>query len=85
MIITITIFLLCIALLIHANYKNKFQSLSESSLKLSVIIAAKNEGHNISSLITSLSKQDFPKENYEIIIVDDNSIDNTLNKAKAET
>ena len=85
MIITITIFLLCIALLIHANYKNKSQSLLESSLKLSIIIAAKNEGHNISSLITSLSKQDFPKENYEIIIVDDNSIDNTFNKAKAET
>lgn len=56
---------------------NKFHEL----LPLSIIIAAKNEEMNIDSLVTSLSNQDYPKELYEIIIVDDASTDKTFEKA----
>lgn len=45
--------------------------------KLSVIIAAKNEEKNIDQLINSLSNLNYPEENFEVIIVDDNSDDNT--------
>lgn len=45
--------------------------------KLSVVIAAKNEESNIQQLIASLSKLNYPEENFEVIIVDDNSDDNT--------
>lgn len=44
----------------------------------SIIIAAKNESNNINSLFNSLLKLDYSQEKYEIIVVDDSSVDNTL-------
>ncbi len=49
--------------------------------KISVVIAAKNECDNIEKLIKSLCCQDYPKENYEVIIVDDESTDATFANA----
>jgi poly-beta-1,6-N-acetyl-D-glucosamine synthase len=57
--------------------KKQLLVLYKTSLKLSIIIAAKNEENNINALIDSLEKLDYPKENFEVIIVDDNSNDNT--------
>ncbi len=45
--------------------------------KISVIIAARNEEHNISTVIRSLLSQDYPSDCYEIIVVDDRSEDAT--------
>lgn len=50
-------------------------------LHISIIISAKNEADNISSLINSLKNVEYPKNNFEIILVDDNSTDPTLCKA----
>lgn len=47
---------------------------------VSVIIPAYNEEKNIPKLVKSIREQD--EENYEIIIVDNNSKDNTFNVAK---
>ena len=47
---------------------------------VSVIISAKNEEKNIDKLLKSLSNQNYPKEKHEIIIANDNSEDNTLQK-----
>jgi cellulose synthase/poly-beta-1,6-N-acetylglucosamine synthase-like glycosyltransferase len=44
---------------------------------LSIIIAVKNEEKNITSLFDSLEKSNYPNENIEVIIVDDNSSDKT--------
>ncbi len=82
MIIAIIIFLLFSILLLYANIKKNKQITSASNTKLSVIIAAKDEEKNIPKLIISLSNQTYPKENYEVIIVDDNSGDNTFEIAK---
>ncbi len=46
-------------------------------LKVSVIIPARNEEKNIGSLLTSLQKQTYLKELFEVIVVDDHSTDNT--------
>ncbi|RJP28759.1 MAG: glycosyltransferase [Candidatus Omnitrophota bacterium] len=46
---------------------------------ISIVIAAFNEEDNIPSLIDSLLALDYPKKNFEIIIVDNNSKDNTYN------
>jgi cellulose synthase/poly-beta-1,6-N-acetylglucosamine synthase-like glycosyltransferase len=46
-------------------------------LKLSVIIAAKNEEKNIDILFEHLENLDYPEENFEVILIDDNSDDNT--------
>ena len=51
-------------------------------LAISVIIPVYNDQCGLKDTLNSLVKQDFPKENCEIIIVDNSSIDNTLNIAK---
>lgn len=45
--------------------------------KVSVIVPARNEAENIAACLDSLLAQNFPKENLEIIAVDDFSDDNT--------
>jgi len=45
---------------------------------VSIIIPFRNESENILSNIKSIIKQNFPKENYEVIYVDDNSTDNSF-------
>lgn len=47
--------------------------------KCSVIIASYNEDENLKNCLNSLLETDYPKENYEIIVVDNNSTDNTKN------
>lgn len=44
---------------------------------LTVIVPARNEESNIERCITSLLNQSYPKKAYNIIVVDDNSSDNT--------
>jgi cellulose synthase/poly-beta-1,6-N-acetylglucosamine synthase-like glycosyltransferase len=50
--------------------------------KLSIVIAARNEEKNINSLLNSLEKLNYPNENFEVIIVDDNSSDKTAELIK---
>jgi cellulose synthase/poly-beta-1,6-N-acetylglucosamine synthase-like glycosyltransferase len=45
--------------------------------KISVIIAARNEEKNIQHLLDSLFQQTYPKNLYQVIIIDDHSNDNT--------
>ncbi len=47
------------------------------TIPISIIIACRNEENNISHLLKFLSKQTYPKENTEIIFVNDHSTDNT--------
>ncbi len=49
-------------------------------MKASVILPAHNEGRNIAKVIRKINKAG----NYEIIVVDDGSTDNTINIAKKE-
>lgn len=70
---------LFIAVYVYNGFKLelKKQPLYKSNLKLSIIVAAKNEEQNIAALFNSLENLNYPKENYEVIFVDDNSDDNT--------
>lgn len=47
------------------------------SIKVSVIIPARNEEKNIGALLRSLQHQSYPKELFEVIVIDDHSTDNT--------
>jgi cellulose synthase/poly-beta-1,6-N-acetylglucosamine synthase-like glycosyltransferase len=49
----------------------------QASVFISVIIAARNEEKNIQNLLQSLHDQQYPKELYEVIIIDDHSTDGT--------
>lgn len=56
--------------------KSKINSSTKKSI--SVIIAARNEEKNVHNLLLSLENQTYPKELFEVIIVDDRSYDNTF-------
>ena len=53
-----------------------------NNLPVSVIVPARNEEKNLSSCLESLLNQSYPKELYEIIVVDDDSDDNTATIVK---
>ena len=52
-------------------------------LNYSIIIACRNEEQNLPKLFNSLKKLGYPNVNFEIIIVDDASADNSANMVKA--
>tara|TARA_B100000214_G_C23958380_1_gene624041 strand:- start:31 stop:1164 length:1134 start_codon:yes stop_codon:yes gene_type:complete len=63
------------------NYKNSLLKINNTNGYLpfvSVVIAARNEEKNIKPLIKSLLKQSYPKNKFEVIIINDRSTDNTL-------
>ncbi|MDL1974321.1 MAG: glycosyltransferase [Deltaproteobacteria bacterium] len=51
--------------------------------KVSIVIPAKNEENCIEQCLGSLFKIDFPREQYEIIVVDNGSTDSTRNIAES--
>ncbi|MFQ5443212.1 MAG: glycosyltransferase [Nitrospinales bacterium] len=57
-------------------------NVSNSTPKVSIIVAAYNEEKVIRSKILNLLELEFPKENIEIIIASDGSTDNTVSIAK---
>lgn len=61
---------------------NSPKKTDKCNLKITIIVAAKNEEKNLPDLIKSLSHLNFNKEDYEVIIVDDNSTDKTYSLAK---
>lgn len=77
---TITLLLLVFNLLIYSalNKLFRFQKKKSCNSKISIVVAAKNEVENIQNLVTALLAQSYSKENFEVIIVDDNSLDNTF-------
>ena len=63
--------------LFYSGLNKKDIELDFKKKKVSIIIAARNEEKNIPLLLTSLMNQTYPKELFEVIIVDDVSSDRT--------
>lgn len=81
---SITILFLLNVLLIYSI--KKLTSMSKSvkhSVNISIVVAAKNEAKNVDGLINSLQNLDYPGEKFEVIFVDDNSVDGTYEKLKS--
>tara|TARA_Y100001970_G_scaffold21701_1_gene24827 strand:- start:14 stop:1132 length:1119 start_codon:yes stop_codon:yes gene_type:complete len=57
--------------------KNKKKHKIKNTFYISIIVAARNEENNIQNLLDSLLNQSLSHNNYEIIIVNDRSTDNT--------
>jgi len=77
-------YLLVVALVIFALNRLKKRPLNSDLPFISVVIAAKNEQGRLNPLLTSLAALEYPKEKYEIILVDDSSKDDTAKILKAE-
>ena len=70
-------FLINIFIVLKLQKDSALRSDFDDRLDFSVIVATKNEEENIPALIESLKELDYPKENFEVIIIDDNSSDKT--------
>ena len=68
--------------LIRKNKKN-INIANKECPTISIVIPCKNESNVIGATLTSMSQIDYPKSNIEIIVIDDNSTDNTLAIAKS--
>ena len=80
----ITIGLLVIYSILILYYKIGWQKITpflpankEPVIKVSVIIAARNEEENIGKLLKSIEAQTYPADLFEVIVIDDHSTDNT--------
>ncbi len=62
-----------------------FSLSAEPQTFISVVIACRNEEKNLPSVMNSIVVQDYPGNLYEVIIVDDNSTDKTVNIASKFT
>jgi poly-beta-1,6-N-acetyl-D-glucosamine synthase len=58
-----------------------FSSKSAPSVFITVIIACRNEELRLPALLNSIAGQNYPKELFEVIVIDDNSEDNTCEAA----
>jgi glycosyltransferase involved in cell wall biosynthesis len=83
-IISVLFFLSYAALIIF--YLNAWKSIpdlnslkTDHSTKVSIIIPARNEEQNILDCLSSLKDQTYPKNLYEVVVVDDHSTDDTWN------
>lgn len=86
-IVVVSLLLIIYAITISAFNKGLKRAFIPSSseainLKVSVVIAAKNEERNVENLIRALDKLEYPRDQYEVIIVDDNSRDSTAARIK---
>jgi len=57
--------------------------MSNSDLKISIVIPVYNSKNFISDCLRALEQQTIPRDQYEIIVVDDGSIDNTVEVVKS--
>lgn len=73
-------YILIILIFTAGWYKmSEFINSSSSTIKkISVVVAIRNEAQNILALLNSLNDQSLPKSQFEIIIIDDDSNDNSL-------
>lgn len=54
---------------------------NDPAITVSVVVACRNEQHNLPDLLSALTKQEYPETLFEVIIVDDNSSDSTFETA----
>ena len=83
----IALFILFLYLLLILSYwigwaKNKATGVSHLTPKVSIIIAMRNEQDRVIHLLSELKKQVYPIDKLEFILVNDHSIDSTLELLK---
>jgi cellulose synthase/poly-beta-1,6-N-acetylglucosamine synthase-like glycosyltransferase len=59
------------------NFTPSPASIKSCKTRISVLVPARNEAANIKSCIESLSRQSYPKDLYQVIVIDDHSTDGT--------
>jgi len=73
----LTLFYFFILIIVYTGLFRLSYKTSKDHPFVSIIIAARNEAENMPELLDSLARQHYNRSNYEIIIVDDQSQDDT--------
>jgi len=77
-------FLLFLALLCLLLFnRRRYTPDVEFQPRISILIAARNEGHNIIRCLQAIDKMHYPKDKIQVLIGDDASSDDTLSVVKA--
>lgn len=61
--------------------KNEFVKQNNNFIHFNILVCAKNEEKRIYECLSSLNSINYPKDKYDIILIDDNSNDNTVKVA----
>lgn len=82
----ITLYLIVLFMILFIkNRKHMFEEVSIGKLpSISIIIPAFNEEDHIAETIRAVKKLSYPRELFEILVIDDGSTDDTAEKAKQE-
>lgn len=64
------------------SYTSKAVGLQANFKPISIVIPFRNEAPHLPALLASIQKLDYPKEKYEVILVDDHSTDGSNNIIK---
>ena len=84
--ISITILFLLNVLITYSLKRMNVSGKNENNpVNISIIIALRNEERNVDGIVDSLNNLNYPKENFEVIFVDDHSTDRTYDKLKTKT
>lgn len=83
--VIVCIYILLILFLIYGTGRRKYPRNRVTEPLISIIIAARNEAHNLLDCLQSLTNLVYPQNKLEIIIVDDNSTDSSLEVIQAFT
>lgn len=65
----------------HLKKIKQHESGNNQSLFISIIVPCKNEQFHLPYLLNDLALQEYPTESFEVVVVDDNSNDDTFNIA----
>ena len=85
-IISTFILILLSSIILISSYKSPNKPVNISrEVKISVIISVKNEEEKVKDLVDKLNNLIYPQSKYEIIFVNDNSTDGTLEEIKLQT
>ena len=71
-------YFILIASVTYGWIRTKINSASATTISIAVIISARNEEATIGNCIEHILAQSYPKENFELIILDDSSSDGTV-------
>lgn len=80
LVISATVYLLLLLVLTTGWYRLKTTSKPRvtTSIKISIVVAVRNEERNIARLLESIYRQDYQSDKIEIVLVDDHSTDKTI-------
>ncbi len=76
------LYLLLIGLFTYGLFMlpERFMRHSTRTKRVSILVAARNEADNIDKLLSDFDSQSYPKDLFEVIIIDDRSSDDTFEK-----